>query len=33
MKKVTRDRVVPTMSDSVSCEIFATTSFGFSYLP
>jgi hypothetical protein len=33
MKKFTRDGVVPTISDSVSCEILATTCRGLTCLP
>jgi hypothetical protein len=33
MKKFTRDRVVPTISDSVSCEIFGTVWRGLVCLP
>jgi hypothetical protein len=32
-KKFTRERVVPTISASVSCEIFGTTRIGLSCLP
>src|ERR1700730_12263418 len=33
MKKLTRDRVVPTISTNVSCEIFGTALTGLSCLP